>query len=749
MKSLLFLKITLILVCVSQAFSAIPRAEHPRPDMYRSNWMNLNGQWQFEIDNDDTGFKRGLTTGVDLKDEITVPFCPESKLSGIGHYDFMTHVWYRRFFDLPSSMNGKTVLLHFGAVDYQCWVYVNGELAGTHRGGNVAFGFDITNLVKAENNEVVVRVFDDTASGDQPTGKQTHTVSEGCMYTRTTGIWQTVWLEAVNESYIQRFALESDIEKGRALIDVTVKTFADDLKLKAEAYFDGKLMATETTGSAAWRDNKIVLNLKDLHLWEVGNPNLYDLKLFLMDGNKVVDQVESYFGMRSVKIVGRGVYINGKPVFQRLILDQGFYPDGVWTAPSDEALKNDIVLSMKAGYNGARLHQKVFEPRFLYWADQLGYLCWGEYTNWGFDFRPESYSTFIDEWVEILHRDRNHPAIIGWCPFNETPGKAAELQRTIYYITQAVDPTRPTYETSGWSHRMNEAEVNDIHDYDQNPETFHKRWMKYFAGTKDALIMPSRYGAVSNDFGVPFMVSEFGGIGWSIKEGWGYGAAPKTLEEFYTRYEGLCKALLDNPDMYAFCYTQLTDVEQEQNGLYFYDRSEKFDMNRIFAATQQKSAFEQGAAQTGQPDKKVTQWKVLVGASVDPEKREFKYVTEKPSGAWMSSSYSDSSWKSGMAPFSPEGATKWNTSDIWLRQEFTCEDTDFNAAAIVINYDEDTQVYVNGKLVFEIKNWSNGFEIYDISEALSKAIKKGTNVIAIHTSQTTGGQTIDAGILVD
>ncbi len=738
--------IVILLALLAQANAAIPRAEHPRPDMQRDIWMNLNGQWQFEIDNDNTGLQRGLVSGKDLARTITVPFCPESKLSGIDNYDFMKYVWYRRHFVTPDNMAGKRIMLHFGAVDYQAWVYLNGSLIGSHRGGNVAFSFDVTANLKAGENELVVRVFDDTRSGLQATGKQTHSVSEGCMYTRTTGIWQTVWLEAVGDSYIKLVNIVPDIDQKRAFVDVTVVTNKPNLKVQAVASFKGKKMASETV-DALWRDNKLVLNLKKLHLWEVGNPNLYDLELTLLDGKTVVDSVKSYFGMRSVKIDGRSILINGKRVFQRLILDQGFYPDGIWTAPSDEALKNDIVLSMKAGYNGARLHQKVFEPRFLYWADQLGYLCWGEYTNWGYSFEPAGHAAYVDEWVEILLRDRNHPSIIGWCPFNETPEKAGELQKTIYYLTQAVDPTRPVYETSGWSHTFAQVEMRDNHDYNQDPASFHKRWMNFFADSK--INVPSRYGSLSGDLGVPFMISEFGGIGWSLKAGWGYGAAPKTIEEFYTRYEGLCKALLDNPDMYGFCYTQLTDVEQEQNGLYYYNRTEKFDMDRIFKATQQPSAYELNGPKTPTPSKATNDWKVLVGSSVDVDARPFKFSIDKPADNWTKPGFDDSGWSTGMQPFAGDAGTRWNTNNIWLRQEFTCDSTDINQAAIIISYDENTEVYVNGKKVFEIEGYSNGFRAFDITKTLKDALVKGKNTIAIHTSQTVGGQRIDAAILVN
>ena len=285
-------------------------------------------------------------------------------------------------------------------------------------------------------------------------------------------------------------------------------------------------------------------------------------------------------------IDGRKILLNGKPVFQRLILDQGFYPEGLWTAPDDAALKHDIEMSMACGYNGARLHQKVFEPRFLYWADKLGYLIWGESPNWGFDFKPEGYSAYLNEWTEILLRDRNHPSIIGWCAFNETDkNKSGELQQMMWNVTKAVDPTRPALETSGWTHTLPHPEVLDAHDYEGNPAALRQRWMERLSVAADKPTAPG-------DRGLPFMVSEIGGIGWATEGGWGYGKGPQTLDEFYARYQGTIDAMLDNPHLFGFCYTQLTDIEQEKNGLYYYDRKPKFDVTKLREITSRQAAYE-------------------------------------------------------------------------------------------------------------------------------------------------------------
>ncbi len=733
--------------------AAVPRPEHPRPDAFRPNWATLNGEWQFEIDHRGDGESRGLRTGKDLAQKILVPFCPESSLSGIGHYGKMTNVWYRRMFTVPPGMNGKRVRLHFGGVDYQSWVWVNGQFAGTHIGGNVGFAFDITRHLRDGDNEVVLRAFDDTASGRQPTGKQAHTVSEGCVYTRTTGIWQPVWLEAVGDSFVENFSIVTDPDRARVLIEADINGAKSDLTLTVEAFANGKSVGKDTC-PASWRDNRLVVDLKEKKLWQPGAPFLYDLKFTLRSGGQVVDEVASYFGLRKVSIQGRAILINDQPVFQRLILDQGFYPDGIWTASTDEELRKDIERSMAAGFNGARLHQKVFEPRFLYWADKLGYLVWGEFSNWGFNFRPENYSNFINEWTEILQRDRNHPAIIGWCPLNETPGAAAELQNIIVRETKAIDPTRPVLETSGWTHTLLNAEVRDDHDYNQDPASFKLRWEKFFTGT-GGLVLPSRYGAsaAGGDLGVPFMVSEFGGIGWSTEGGWGYGAGPKTIEEFYARYQGLVDAQLDNPDLFGFCYTQLTDVEQEKNGLYYYDRRPKFDLKRLHAITSRPAAYEKTGPVTPPPTSAGSkEWRVLVGAAADGELAQpYRYTTATPAPGWNQPAFDDSAWASALAPFGTinNPRTEWRTSDIWLRRSFEWDGTDVKTAALVICHDEITEVYVNGQKVWERGGYNTSYEIFNITEALKKTLKRGANSLALHTHQTVGGQFIDLALLVE
>ncbi|MBO5670914.1 MAG: beta-galactosidase, partial [Clostridia bacterium] len=514
--------------------------------------MNLNGQCQFEIDQGRSGEVRGLhKEGAQLSGEITVPFCPESKLSGVEHKDFMNAVWYKKAVDLTPS--GKRFILHIDACDYVCEVWVNGVSCGKHTGGSVPVIHDITDKVTAGENIITVCAEDDTRSKKQPCGKQSQEYnSYGCFYTRTTGIWQTVWIEEVPVSYIRSVRFTPNAAAGEVYVEAECVE-ADGMPLSVSAAFGGKPAgAGECTvqGSIA----RLTLKLSEIHLWNVGEGNLYDVVLQMGE-----DTVRSYFGLRDVYYDGTALCINGERVFQRLVLDQGFYPDGIWTAPSDAELLADIQRSMDMGFNGARLHQKVFEPRFLYHCDRLGYIVWGEHGNWGLDISRESaWSAFLPEWLEILKRDCSHPAIVGWCPLNETQfNQDVRFVEMLYTMTKAYDPNRLFIDCSGWVHVK--TEVMDAHDYDQDPDSFRANYEPLKEGLsplkKDFMRM-----RVSPEL---TFISEYGGIAWSQDEsGWGYGNTPASKEDFLIRLKGLTDAILDNPKLTAFCYTQLTDVEQ-------------------------------------------------------------------------------------------------------------------------------------------------------------------------------------------
>ncbi len=589
----------------------IPREDYPRPQWKRDGWMNLNGEWEFAFDYSDSGEERGMARDGEFPLRILVPFCPESRLSGIGNTDFIPAVWYRRTLRLENQPEGRAIL-HFGAVDYECKVWINGELAGTHKGGYSSFEMDVTDHLRAGDNQLVLLARDDTRSGLQPRGKQCVQLrSHGCVYTRTTGIWQTVWLEFVPDKYLLRPRMIPHAVDGALEITLFARGTARGDQARVTAFYEGREMGTAQVSFSGDQAHAVIA-LREKHLWFPGEPALYDLTVELLDGKtgEAVDRVESYFGLRDVALTDRALTINGRPVFMRTVLDQGFNPEGIYTGPSDDFLRRDIELSMELGFNGARLHQRVFEERTLYWADKLGYLVWGEYAD-GFNLgSAEAIEHFLPEWMETIGRDFNHPALVGWCPLNETYHSMAldiHVHTLLYRVTKAMDPTRPVIDASGGMHY--ETDMFDVHDYEQDPE----KLRAYLAPMKeDPAVFHCPIGRYVGSaprrpieyHGQPYWVSEYGGTFWNPNQpegGWGYGDACRTEEEFAARYEGLTDALLSHPRVCGFCYTQLTDIEQEQNGLYFYDRSRKhpdwvYDRirraNRAVAAIEREEAGE-------------------------------------------------------------------------------------------------------------------------------------------------------------
>lgn len=576
------------------------RSEYPNPQFERSNWLNLNGEWDFGFKKAARGFKfsKDEKTAVELyksnsyTHKINVPFCIESKLSGIGYTDFVNMVWYRKKVIL--HQNNNRVFLHIGAADYLTTVLVNGKSAGRHTGGYTSFSFDITELVCDGENEIFILCEDCVKNPLVIRGKQSeHKKSHNCDYTRTTGIWQSVYLEFTPQNYIKNFRIYPDADHCSVTLWADFEGAAD---FCCEVLYDGNTVG-KTEYHNTYGNKYFQINLSEKHLWEVGKGRLYDLKLTFG-----ADEVGSYFGLRNVRLDGFKFLINNKSVFQRLVLDQGFYKDGIYTAADETDLINDIQLSMELGFNGARLHQKVFEPRFLYHCDRLGYIVWGEYANWGLDYSSTaSLAVFLAQWAEAVNRDFNHPSIIGWCPFNETWNYKGRKQydallSTVYDYTKSVDSTRPCIDTSGNFHVK--TDIYDVHDYSYDTAFFKSNYDKLITDNElyeHVLIdNPGRqkYG------GQPVFVSEYGGIKWetdaSIKS-WGYGKDVKTPEEFVQRYCGLTDALIQNEKMFGFCYTQLYDIEQEQNGLYTYERKKKFGDEiylRIKGTNMQKAAIE-------------------------------------------------------------------------------------------------------------------------------------------------------------
>lgn len=595
----------------------LPRSEYPRPQFTRSDWLCLNGEWEFEIDAGDSGLERGLLS-AQFQQMITVPFCPESILSGIGIVDFMNVVWYRKQVHVPENWSGKQVLLHFQAVDYDATVWVNGEEVVRHRGGSTPFSANLGQCA-GEDVEIVVRARD-FQQELKPKGKQSHLYhNHSCHYTRTTGIWQTVWMEPVSETYLKRTRITPDVTNQTFWINQPIQGNKNGLVYEVALYDQDEEIARESTDMGLEFNSRIALTIPEKHvkLWEPGAPYLYDLEFRLLKNGDVIDIVRSYAGLRSISIDGQRVLINGKSVFQRLVLDQGYYRDGILTAPNEAALIKDIELSMAAGFNGARLHQKVFEERFLYHADRMGYLVWGEFGDWGCNQggpagnNQQPGATYITQWLEELERDYSHPAIIGWCPLNETyqwmHDKITVLDdvtRGMFLAAKAMDGTRPVLDSSGYAHRVPEADIYDSHNYEQNVEQFTALFdVPVVRGKVYENDVPE--GRQSLPYhGQPYFLSEFGGIWWNEElaramnsgtnreESWGYGDRPRNVEEVYERFEGMCNVLLNNPGYFAYCYTQLTDVFQEMNGLYDFDRNPKLDMERIHKIQTQKAAIE-------------------------------------------------------------------------------------------------------------------------------------------------------------
>ena len=573
--------------------TTIPRPEFPRPQFFRGDdkWINLNGEWEFEFDFGKSGKQRGFEkTDAPFTRRINVPFCPESKLSGIEYVDFIPQCWYRRDLPVPDGFDAsrERLILHFGAVDYKATVYLNGTQTAEHTGGYTPFSVDLTDRL-AERNTITVCAFSDVRSDMQPTGKQSDDYkNHDCVYTRNTGIWQTVWLERVPRSYIEKVAILPDVKNEKVVFRVTA---AGDLscgsasgsplcgsqgEITARVSYKGAPVV-EASAKLTGKNAVFEAAIPDPVLWDVGRGELYDVRFTFGD-----DTLDSYFGMRSFEVDGDRVLLNGRPYFMRTVLDQGYYPDGVVTAPTDDDLRRDIELSMEAGFEGARLHMKVFEPRLIYHADRAGYLLWGEYPSWGLNTGSDrAMEVMLPEWLAEVERDISSPAIIGWCPNNESaPWRDERLFRTLYDATHAIDPTRPVIDTSGYFHVV--TDIFDTHHYEQDPARFAELYGAQKMAKGDFYITDRRREHYD---GQPYFVSEYGGTAF-VSQGdrtsaWGYGEGVKDDEEFYERLRGLTEVLTSNPLICGYCYTQLTDVFQEVNGIYKFDRTPKFDPARL------------------------------------------------------------------------------------------------------------------------------------------------------------------------
>jgi beta-galactosidase/beta-glucuronidase len=582
------------------------RPEYPRPQLVRKEWLNLNGEWDFAFDDKNTGVKeKWFQTDNAFDQKINVPFAYQTKLSGINDPSFHDHVWYRREFTVPTQWNDQRVILHFGAVDYRAWVYVNGQYVGYHEGGNVTFSFDITDHLIGGSETLVVRVEDPSTDETIPRGKQFWVEkSDAIWYTRTTGIWQTVWLEPVSSTSISKLKLTPDIDRGDIIVEFDVLGDYHNKKIDVEINYKEEMIVKDTI-EVFESYNKRSINLYNRQIfrtsfhhigwnWSPENPNLFDIKVTLKDDEVILDEVDSYFGMRKVHIENGMVYLNNKPYYQKLVLDQGYWPEGLLTAPSDEDLKRDIELTKQMGFNGCRKHQKVEDPRFLYWADRLGFLVWGECAAFP-SYSEDAAARLTREWIEIIERDYNHPSIIAWVPVNESWGvpfiKGNKQQQhhslAMYYLIHSLDTTRLVISNDGWE--LTVTDICAIHNYNHGNKDEKAKYEEYkeSLSTKENLLSskPALRGIYADGFehqGEPILLTEFGGIGFKVGEesGWGY-TSVKNSEEFIEDYRRVMEAVYSSKALHGYCYTQLTDVEQEINGLLSYNREPKCELSKI------------------------------------------------------------------------------------------------------------------------------------------------------------------------
>ena len=709
-----------------------PLPEYPRPQLVRTDWANLNGVWQFAFG------KEGepAPVGKNLDDKILVPYPVESALSGVMKPVENGRVWYRRTFHVPTVWRDRRLILHFGAVDWEATVWVNGVELGTHKGGYDAFDYDITDALKPDgqgDQEVIVRVFDPTDGGTQPRGKQVKKPG-GIFYTPTTGIWQTVWIEPVAKAaHIAGLKVVPDIDGLRLM--VTANVVGDDLAGMEVAVkaFDGPLGVSASAGAKP--DQMMAMKIGTPKLWSPENPFLYGLKVELRRKGETVDQVSSYAGMRKIDIAkdDKGVNrirLNNQAIFQVGPLDQGFWPDGLYTAPTDEALRYDVEITKKLGFNMTRKHVKVEPDRWYYWCDRLGLLVWQDMPSGDKSISPEdpditrspeSARQYDLELKEMIDGLQGHPSIVTWVVFNEGWGQF-DTKRVADW-TKGYDPTRLVDAASGWADR---AGVGDLHDYHHYPR-------------------PAAPPLEAKRAGV---LGEFGGLSLGVdghtwqKEIWGY-AGTASSSELTRKYEQLLKegyAMKDAQGLNALVYTQITDVETEANGLLTYDRGIlKVELDRATLAN--RGDFSN-----------VPEIRPVVPTS-QTSGLSWRYSTEKPSTGWEAPDFDASRWKEGVGVLGTKGTpgaeirTTWNTPDVWARRMFDLPEVNPSKLLITTIHDEDAEFYLNGVLAAKVTGHTGGYEEVAINPEAASTLKPGKNVLAIHCHQTAGGQSIDAGLV--
>ena len=698
-------------------------AEYPRPQMVRPDWQNLNGLWEYAIRAKDENRPQAFDG------KILVPFPVESALSGVmKRVDEKQRLWYRRTFTVPADWAGRHVLLHFGAVDWETAVWVNGKQLGEHRGGYDPFTLDLTDaLAKSGEQEIVLAVSDPTDAGTQPRGKQVRN-PEGIWYTPTTGIWQTVWIEPVPQAHLDSLTVTPDLDKGVVRVQAVTTGEGETVRVQLEALAEGKSVA-----KAEGKPNRpIDMTIPKARLWSPDAPFLYDLKVELLDGAKGVDHIDGYFGMRKIAI-GKDkagitrILLNNEPLFQFGPLDQGFWPDGLYTAPTDEALRYDIEVLKKLGCNMARKHVKVEPDRWYYWCDKLGLLVWQDMPS-GDAFPGEgkleierskpSAEQYELELKRLIDAFGNHPSIVMWVPFNEGWGQCDT--KGIAEWVKKYDPSRLVNSASGWND-VGAGDVHDIHDY-----------------PGPASPQPEAARAA--------VLGEFGGLGlpvaehsWKTEGAWGYRKFKNSgeLTDAFVNLIVALRPLINDPGLSAAVYTQTTDVEVEVNGLMTYDRAMmKVDADRAAAANRKLYL----------PPPAI---KPIVPTSQE-QGLPWRYTTEKPTEKWSESGFDDSAWREGPGGFGSKGTpgitvrTEWKTSDIWLRRSFDLAEPPAGPM-LKLYHDEDAEVFINGRQAASAGGYTTGYTLLPLSDPA--ALKPGKNVLAVHCHQTGGGQGIDVGIV--
>ena len=586
-----------------------PRSEYPRPQLVRQCWHSLNGTWRFSFDDSDIGLMNKFYISPSFENEIIVPFCYQSDISGIDDKSSHEIMWYHKEFEIPKHMEGKNIILHFGAVDYMAKVFLNGHMVAEHEGGHTPFACDITPFLCSGIQGLVLRVFDPIFAEDIPRGKQYWKKEpERIWYTRTSGIWQSVWLEAVNETHVKSLRFSPDIDNGDIHIEMDIERRGEENKelfAKIDITFKDEPIACLTAKIFDLK-TKLRLNLfgqnifrqpfhDDGWCWTPESPNLFDIEITLLTKEQELDKVSSYFGMRKVHTKDGKFYLNNRPYYQKLVLDQGYWPNSLMTAAKDEDFVKDIELAKSMGFNGARKHQKVEDPRYLYWADKLGFLMWGECAN-AVSYSSKAVGRLIAEWIEIIERDYNHPCIVCWVPLNESwgvpnlttsPEQRAHLN-ALYHLIKSLDQSRPVISNDGWE--MTVTDIVAIHNYRHG----HCQESEQYAIFKESLtserilfadhasrpILLDGYPYQNQ----PVMLTEFGGIAYKAGDtnGWGYSVA-KNETDFLSDLERVVSTVRASKALHGYCYTQLTDVEQEINGLLTYDRKPKADLDKIRA----------------------------------------------------------------------------------------------------------------------------------------------------------------------